>query len=129
MNIAAASKQYDIPADTLRYYERVGIIPPVTRDERGYRNFTERDLRWVYFAKVMRNAGVSVESMIEYVSLFRKGREETAEARKKILIEQKQQLEERIEVMNDTLQYLNYKIEGTDNHLAEYEKLLENEGE
>lgn len=125
MNIAAVSKKFDIPADTLRYYERVGIILPVTRDEKGYRDYTEYDLRWVYFAKVMRNAGVSVESMIDYVNLFKEGREKTEEARRNILIEQQRQLEERIKMMNETLEYLTYKIEGNDNHLSEFEKLLE----
>ena len=73
MNITEVSKKYDITPDTLRYYERVGLIPPVTRNKSGYRDYTEYDCKWVYFAKVMRNAGVSIEAMIEYVSLFMRG--------------------------------------------------------
>ncbi|GCF95609.1 MerR family transcriptional regulator [Enterococcus florum] len=125
MNIAAVSKKYGIPSDTLRYYERVGIIPPVTRDEKGYRTFTEYDQNWVFFAKVMRKAGVSVEALIEYGTLFRQGREESQEARTTLLVEQRELLTERIKEMQQTLEYLNYKIEGNPEHLKEFEKKLE----
>ncbi|EOH88533.1 MerR family transcriptional regulator [Enterococcus pallens] len=125
MNIAAVSKKFGISSDTLRYYERVGIIPPVTRNEKGYRDFSEYDLNWVYFSKVMRNAGVSIETLIEYGILFRQGREQTMDARKDLLIEQRDLLIQRIEEMQETLDYLNYKIEKNPDHLKEFEKKLE----
>ncbi|OJG19630.1 transcriptional regulator [Enterococcus canis] len=111
----------------MRYYERVGIIPPVTRDENGYRDFSEYDLNWVYFAKAMRNAGVSVEALIEYGLLFRQGREETLEARRTILLEQRNILEQRIQEMQNTLTLLEYKLEGNPEHLRAFEKKLEKE--
>lgn len=86
MNITQVSKKYNISTDTLRYYERIGLISPVTRDKHGYRDYTDYDCKWVYFAKVMRGAGVSIESMIEYVSLFMEG-ENTKDARKQILLD------------------------------------------
>lgn len=125
MNIAAVSKKFGISSDTLRYYERVGIIPPVTRNEKGYRDFSEYDLNWVYFSKVMRNAGVSIETLIEYGILFRQGREQTMDARKDLLIEQRDLLIQRIEEMQEILDYLNYKIEKNPDHLKEFEKKLE----
>ncbi|MGX7351782.1 MerR family transcriptional regulator [Enterococcus canis] len=127
MKITAVSKKYAISTDTLRYYERVGIIPPVTRDENGYRDFSEYDLNWVYFAKAMRNAGVSVEALIEYGLLFRQGREETLEARRTILLEQRNILEQRIQEMQNTLTLLEYKLEGNPEHLRAFEKKLEKE--
>lgn len=125
MNIATVSKKFGLSADTIRYYEKNGLIPPITRDEKGYRVFSENDLNWVYFAKVMRNAGISVEAIIAYVDLFLKGREETKDDRKAILIEQKAQLEAKVNELNKTLQYLTYKINDDSRHLLSFEESLE----
>ena len=110
MTIAEVSKQYGISADTLRYYERIGLIPPVHRTAGGVRDYTENDCNWVEFIKCMRGAGIQVEALIDYVSLFQQG-EATAEARKQILIEQRDQLLERLQEMQATLDRLNTKIE------------------
>ena len=123
MTIAEVAKLYDISPDTLRYYERVGIIPSVNRNPNGIRNYTENDCGWVEFAKCMRSAGLPVEVLIEYVALFQKG-EATVEARKEILIEQRDQLMERIEEMQKTLQRLNYKIENYESGLRKAEAKL-----
>ena len=68
MTIAEVSRKYDLSADTLRYYERIGLIPTVTRNKSGIRDYSEADLGWVEFSKCMRSAGVQVEALIEYVS-------------------------------------------------------------
>lgn len=88
MTIAEVSKKYELTADTLRYYERIGLLPPVGRNKSGIRDYTEEDCNWVGFIKCMRNAGISIETLIEYVSLFQKG-EGTIPARKNLLIEQR----------------------------------------
>ncbi len=62
MNIKKAAEMFDLSVDTLRYYERVGVIPPVQRNESGYRVYTTNDLNWIYLAKHLRNAGLSIES-------------------------------------------------------------------
>ena len=110
MKINEVSKLYDISADTLRYYERIGLIPPVTRNESGIRDYSEKDCSWVQFAKCMRTAGLSVESLIEYVGLFQQG-DATRAARKEILIEERAKLLERMEQMQETLDKLNWKID------------------
>ena len=61
MTIAEVSKQYNIPVDTLRYYERIGLLPPVNRSKSGFRDYTEGDRQWVSFIKCMRAAGIPVE--------------------------------------------------------------------
>jgi DNA-binding transcriptional MerR regulator len=86
MNIAEVSEKYSISQDTLRYYERIGLIPPVNRNKSGIRDYTEEDCRWVEFIKCMRGAGLPIEALIEYVTLFQQG-DETIEARKELLIE------------------------------------------
>ncbi len=98
MTIAQVSKQYDISADTLRYYERIGLIPPVPRNKSGIRDYDEESCRWIELMKCMRKAGVQIEALIEYVALFQQG-DATVDARKAILIEQRAQLIERMEEM------------------------------
>ena len=88
MTIAEVSKLVDLSNDTLRYYERIGLIPPVHRNKSGIRDYDEEDIRWVEFIKCMRSAGLPIEALIEYVSLFRQG-DDTADARKALLIEQR----------------------------------------
>ncbi len=110
MRINEVSKLYDISADTLRYYERIGLVPPVTRNESGIRDYSENDCNWVQFAKCMRAAGISVESLIEYVALFGQG-DATRAARKEILLEERAKLVERIQQMQATLDKLNNKID------------------
>ena len=113
MTIAEVSKQYNISADTLRYYERIGLIPPVNRNKNGIRDYTDEDCKWVDFIKCMRSAGLPIEVLIEYVTLFRQGNS-TIEARKEILIKQRGILEEKINFMTATLERLNYKIDNYD---------------
>jgi DNA-binding transcriptional MerR regulator len=110
MKIAAVSEQYGISADTLRYYERVGLIPPVHRNEGGIRDYNELDLRRVDFIKCMRSAGLPVEVLIEYIGLVQQG-DKTMEARKEILIEQRDLLAARMADMQKTLDLLNHKVE------------------
>lgn len=109
MTIAEVSKKYDVSADTLRYYERVGMIPPVTRTASGIRDYQESDLGWVSLAKCMRSAGLPVEAMIEYVRLYQEG-DSTIPARLQLLLEQRQSLLEQKKKIDETLDRLNYKI-------------------
>lgn len=109
MTIAEVSKKYDIPQDTLRYYERVGMIPTVTRTAGGIRDYQASDLSWVELAKCMRGAGLPVEAMIEYVKLFQQG-DATIAARLKLLVDQRSALLEQRKQVDDMLNRLNYKI-------------------
>ena len=121
MKIAEVSEQYGISADTLRYYERVGLIPPVHRNEGGIRDYNELDLRRVDFIKCMRAAGLPVEVLIEYMGLVQQG-DETTEARKEILIEQRNLLAARIAEMQKTLDLLNHKVEVYEKAILKKEK-------
>jgi DNA-binding transcriptional MerR regulator len=121
MTIAETAEKYGLTADTLRYYERIGLIPPVTRNKNGIRNYAEWDCNWVKFTKCMRVAGIPIEVLIEYISLFQKG-DSTRQARKEILIEQRGFLAERIKTMLETLEKLDLKIADYDTTHFEYEK-------
>ena len=110
MTIAEVSEKYGVTQDTIRYYERIGLVPRVNRKKSGIRDFTQEDCNWVEFIKCMRNAGLSIESLIEYVALYQQG-EETLRARKQILIEERKELANRIVEMQSILARLDYKIE------------------
>ena len=116
MTIAQVSQKYGVSADTLRYYERIGLLPPVG-------DYTEEDCNWVNFIKCMRGAGLPVETLIEYVGLFGQG-DETIPARKELLMEQRRQLAARIGEMQAVLDRLDKKIEGYESHLLKAERSL-----
>lgn len=121
MNIKEVAKKYGISADTIRYYERIGVLPPITRDEKGYRSFTEKDLNWVYFVKVLRQAGVSIEGLADYTKLSAKGGA-TLEARREILVDHLEGIEKEIADLKEARDYLKYKVDSFYGHIAEYEK-------
>lgn len=123
MTIGEVSKTYDISVETLRYYERVGLIPPVNRKGSGIRNYTETDCEWVYFIKCMRTAGITIEILVEYVALFKQG-SETHFKRKQILIEQRDDLARRIDEMQQMLEKLDRKIEGYEDNMYLMEEKL-----
>lgn len=125
MTIAEVSKKYEISADTLRYYERIGLIPKVNRNANGIRNYNDEDLGWVEFIKCMRSAGISIEALIEYVTLFQKG-QQTTKARKAILIEERHKLHERIQSLQTTLIRLDKKIDTYEATMLERENELLN---
>ena len=136
MTIAEVSRQFDITPDTLRYYERIGLIPPVPRTKSGIRDYDQTSCSWIEFIKCMRAAGLQIEALIEYVALFQQG-DSTIGARKALLLEQRDQLEEqslagtdgavtlleRIATMQQTLERLNHKIENYGNCLAKEPEL------
>ena len=123
MKIAEVSEQYGLSSDTLRYYERVGLIPPVNRSESGIRDYNELDLRRVEFIKCMRSAGLPIEVLIEYVALVQKG-DKTISARKEILKEQRELLRARMKEMQKTLDILDHKIEVYENAVLKKEKQI-----
>ena len=109
MTIKEVCKQFDISADTLRYYERVGVIPKVKRTKGGIRDYSEEDISWVENAICMRSAGVPVEMLIEYVKLYQEG-DNTLEARRDLLIEARVEVQKKIDQYVETLNKLNFKI-------------------
>ena len=123
MTIAEVSKKFGLSQDTLRYYERIGLVPSISRSKSGIRDYSEEDCRWIEFIKCMRNAGLPIEVLIEYVTLFQRGGE-TIAARKELLIEQRKLLAEKMDEIKKTLERLDYKIESYERSVVEIEKEL-----
>lgn len=123
MTIAEVSEKYGISPDTLRYYEKEGLLPPVKRTAGGIRDYGESDCGWVEFIKCMRSAGLPVEVLAEYVNLFMQG-DHTAERRKGILIEQRGKIREKIEELKTVEKRLDYKISNYDKIISRCEAAL-----
>jgi DNA-binding transcriptional MerR regulator len=121
MKIMEVSEQYGISSDTLRYYERIGLIQPVNRNGSGIRDYNELDLRRVEFIKCMRSAGLPIEILIEYVGLVQQG-DKTIETRREILKEQRELLLARMKEMQKTLDILDHKVEVYENAVLKKEK-------
>jgi MerR family transcriptional regulator, aldehyde-responsive regulator len=121
MKIAEVSERYGISLDTLRYYERIGLIPPVHRNDGGIRDYNDLDLRRVEFIKCMRSAGLSIEVLIEYVDLVQQG-DDSIETRKGILKEQRELLLARMKELQKTLDVLDHKIDVYENAVLKKEK-------
>ena len=109
MNIKSASDLLGISADTIRYYERVGLVPPITLTTTGIRDFKEHDIEALEFIKCFRSAGVSVASLVDYMSLYQKG-DGTIGERLGILEAEKKKIEERLSQLQAALNRLNLKI-------------------
>ncbi|MDD3504808.1 MAG: MerR family transcriptional regulator, aldehyde-responsive regulator [Clostridiales bacterium] len=110
MNIAEVARKYDLTQDTLRYYEKIGLIPPVNRTSGGTRDYNEHDCGWVDFIKCMRSAGVQIEALAEYVRLCQLG-DSTIGERKEILMRERRRIADQIAEMQGTLNRLDAKIE------------------
>ncbi|WP_295162655.1 MerR family transcriptional regulator [uncultured Brachyspira sp.] len=121
MTISEVSKKTGLSNDTLRYYEKIGIIPEVQRSRNGIRNYTDYDLGWIEFSKCMRNAGLSIEAIIEYIKLYNKG-DSALEARKQLLISQRDKMQEKLNNFQYAIDKLNKKIENYENKMLIYEK-------
>ena len=110
MTIKEVSEKYGISPDTLRYYERAGMIPPVTRTASGIRDYQSDDLEWVEQAVCLRNAGLPVEALSEYVRLCQIG-DSTFNERLQLLTQQREALLQQQKQISDSLYRLSYKIQ------------------
>lgn len=123
MTIAEVSNKYNIPTDTLRYWEKIGLIPTVNRSKGGIRRYNETDIKWVEFIKCMRGAGINIETLLEYVNLCQQD-DETANKRKQLLIEARESIANQMAEMQKSLDLMDYKIKFYDTVMLAAEKEL-----
>ena len=117
MTIKEVSEKFNISADTLRYYEKVGLIGPIKRKS-NIRNYEEEDLKRIEFVKCMRSADFQIEALVKYMKLFDEGND-TVGLRRELLIEQRDILKNKLDKMNKAYERLNYKIDLYDKNLLE----------
>ncbi|KRO17694.1 MerR family transcriptional regulator [Lacticaseibacillus saniviri] len=131
MNIKTVADTLDLTIDTIRYYERIGVVPPVQRDKNGYRDYQVGDINRLFVAKVLRNAGLSIESLVEYAALEQVSDNPLA-AQKELLQEQLDRLNLKLKEIERTRDLLQYKVDTFDERMdqrnrkdIEVEKLWE----
>lgn len=117
MRIAEVVERFGISADTLRYYERVGLLRPVRRSASGVRDYSEEDCERIAFVRCMRGANVSVDALVKYMHLLERG-DETLEERRQILVDQRKHAREQLAQMQAGLDRLDYKISHYDDLIA-----------
>lgn len=110
MTIKQAAEKTGVSIDNLRYYERIGLIPPIPRNKSGIREYDERALHWIDFVLKFKQAGASLEAIIEYVQLVQSDHD-TKEARREILLDVERDLEERMAKLSACMDTIKYKIE------------------
>ncbi len=121
MRIGEFSEQYDISTDTLRYYEKIGLLPAISRNENGIREYEEIDGKRIEFIKCMRQAGLPIDVLIEYFKLLQAG-DETIALRKQMLVDQRAKLEVKMKELQETYELLNYKIKIYDEAMLNVER-------
>lgn len=95
---------------TLRWYERIGLMPHVDRSHSGQRRFSDKDLGWLAFVGKLRATGMSVADMVRYAELVREGAH-TARERRELLERTRQEVRARITELTDALAVLDHKID------------------
>jgi len=123
MTISEISKKCNVSPDTLRYYEKVGLLSYVNRTPGGIRNYSEQDCMQVEFVKCMRSAGLSIEVLQKYFELFKRGKR-TLKARRDLLAKERENLQMRFKELQDTIRRLDYKISVYDKALKSKSKEL-----
>ena len=118
MQISEVAKEFGLTTDTLRYYEREGLIGPIAKGKNGIRNYTEEDIKRIQFVKCMRAAGLEISFLKRYLQLF-EGGDNTLKERREILVEQKKILKEKLDAMQEAYDRLNYKIDLYDKNILD----------
>lgn len=122
MNIKEVSKKTNTSENTIRYYERMGLIPVIKRTHAGIRWFDEEDLKWILFVKQMMEVNLSIEGLIDYATLVVQDNA-TDQAKTEILTEQKMQLQEQIVLLEKAKLRIDCELEKQHN---ETNKLSDN---
>lgn len=94
---------------TLRWYERIGLMPHVDRSHSGQRRFTDKDLDWLSFVGKLRATGMSVADMVRYAELVREGKH-TVDERRELLERTRRDVRARLAELTDALEVLDFKI-------------------
>ena len=110
LTIQEVSEATGLSAHTLRYYERIGLIHPIEREDNTRRLYTEQDLGWIDFLLKLRATGMSIKEMQTYAKLQRQG-DETLPQRVEMLKSLRQNVEARMSELNEHLKLICYKIE------------------
>lgn len=103
-----ACEQTNLPYETLKFYYNQGLIPNVKRNSNNYRIFDENDIAWINSLNCLRNCGMSIPEMKDYIKLCLEG-ESTIPERKEILAIKRQSLLEQQKLIQESIDYIDWK--------------------
>ena len=120
-SIQQISEKTGLKTYVLRYYEKEGLLPNINRSEKGIRHYTEDDLEWLGLICCLKNTGMSIKQIREFVDLSALG-DQTLEQRCIKLCEHKKNVEEQIKIMQDHLEKVSDKIDYFTQKCEDYKK-------
>ncbi len=106
---ASMAAQTGVSIDTLRYYEREGLIDPVTRASNGHRRYSSDDVLWVQVLRCLRDTGMTIEQLRRYCELGQQG-ESTESERRELLETHRREVEAQIDVRREALRLIDHKL-------------------
>ena len=106
--VGEMAKRLDVPASTLRYYDKEGLLPFVERSSGGIRMFKDTDFEWLQVIECMKKAGMSINDIRQYIELALRG-DDTIGARLAMFRHQRDVLEERMRELEHTVRTVEYK--------------------
>lgn len=108
--IKQVAEKTNLSIYTLRYYDKEGLLPFIKRNESGIRKFTDSDIQWINLICCLKNSGMSIEKIKEFMYCCLQG-EDGVEDRKLMLEAHKKNIEEQIKQLNKSMEIVNYKLE------------------
>jgi DNA-binding transcriptional MerR regulator len=116
-SIQRAASETGLSADTLRYYERIGILPGIGRSRSGHRRFSDDDMGWIRLVQCLRSTGMPMEDLHTYAELVQQG-DETAAARLRLLEDHRRRIKGDMDELATALELVERKISGYETLLA-----------
>lgn len=114
MKIAQLARRTGLTPHTIRYYERIGLMPHADRDDAGHRDYGADTLRWITFIGHMKAAGMPIREMLRYARLRQQG-DATGPQRADLLRARRKLVADQIALLQATLSVLDNKIAGYEN--------------
>ena len=113
MRISEAATQCGLSIDTIRFYERSGLLPPIDRGPDGRRRFSAVDVDWLTLLASLRDTGMPMKTMRHFAGLYRQG-DDTIPQRKKVLLEHARHLDRQRGALDRCAAILAHKLQRYD---------------
>ena len=106
--VGEMAREIGVPASTLRYYDKEGILPFVERSSGGIRMFTEKDYEWMKVVECLRKSGLTLKEIRGYIEMIGRG-DASLKERQELFLARKQAVERQMEELQDMLKLLEFK--------------------
>ena len=116
--IQNVAQETGLTADTLRYYEKIGLINDIHRAPNGHRRYCDADVTWILFLKQLRATGMSIAAMQTF-ALLRKGGDATVTQRMTMLETHRDNLQAQIQLIQEFMRVIDTKIDRHRQHLKQ----------